>query len=171
VFYGKIAGNPRFERAATGIQGFDDITGGGLPRSHVTLVAGGPGSGKTILTLQSLVSGAIHHGESGLLVTFEESPEELRQSAHNFGWKLSTAKGRQAGRKVVIHDARPDPGMRQSGQFDLNGLLAGLTAQVKTHGIKRVAFDAIDCYSPFSAMKSRSEERFTACSIGSSAID
>ena len=149
MFYSKVAGDHRVERAATGIRGFDEITGGGLPRSHVTLVAGGPGSGKTIFSVQSLVSGGIQHGESGLLVTFEESPEELKQSAGNFGWPLSVAGGRRVRRKVVIHDARPNSDMRQSGQFDLNGLLAGLTAQVEAHGIKRVVFDAIDVLLAF----------------------
>ena len=149
MFYSRLAGDHRIEHAPTGIRGFDDITGGGLPRSHVTLVAGGPGSGKTIFSLQSLVHGGIQHGESGLLAAFEESPEELKQSVGNFGWTLSAAGGRQARRKMVMHDARPNPAMRQSGQFDLNGLLAGLTAQVEAHRIKRVVFDALDVLLAF----------------------
>jgi len=45
-------------KAASGIIGFDEITGGGLPRGRTTLLVGGPGSGKTILALQFLVHGA-----------------------------------------------------------------------------------------------------------------
>ena len=59
-------------KVATGIVGFDEITGGGLPKGRPTLVCGGPGCGKTLFALQFLVHGA-RHGESGVFVTFEET--------------------------------------------------------------------------------------------------
>ena len=59
-------------KAATGMQGFDDITGGGLPRGRTSLVMGGPGCGKTVFALQSLVNGAEQYNEAGLFVAFEE---------------------------------------------------------------------------------------------------
>ncbi|HSJ58681.1 MAG TPA: ATPase domain-containing protein, partial [Anaerolineae bacterium] len=46
----------------TGIEGFDTITRGGLPRHSTTLVVGGPGSGKTVFALQTVVNGAREWG-------------------------------------------------------------------------------------------------------------
>ena len=57
-------------RAPTGTRGLDAITGGGLPRATLTVVAGGTGSGMTLLGLQFLTAGAREHGEPGVLVTF-----------------------------------------------------------------------------------------------------
>src|ERR1700694_4916955 len=72
----------------TGIQGFDEITDGGLPRGHTTLVMGGPGCGKTIFALQTLVNGARQWGERGIFVTFEENPRQIVANAATFGWDL-----------------------------------------------------------------------------------
>src|SRR5580698_5903848 len=64
------------QKLPTGIEGFDQITGGGLPRGRMTLVMGGPGCGKTIFALQTLVNGARQWGERGIFVTFEENPRQ-----------------------------------------------------------------------------------------------
>ena len=76
-----------FAKAATGVVGFDDITGGGLPQGRTTLLVGGPGSGKTIFALQFLVHGARHCQEPGIFVAFEENPKRIatnsRASAGN----------------------------------------------------------------------------------------
>jgi RecA/RadA recombinase len=47
----------------TGIEGFDAVTGGGLPRNRTSLILGGPGGGKTVFALQTLVNGARQFGE------------------------------------------------------------------------------------------------------------
>jgi circadian clock protein KaiC len=64
-------------KSRTGIEGFDQITGGGLPRGSVTLVTGGSGSGKTVFGLQTLVKGANLFDEPGLFVAFEENSRKL----------------------------------------------------------------------------------------------
>ena len=64
-------------KAATGIRGLDEITGGGLPRGRPTLVCGGAGCGKTMLAAEFLVRGAVEHGEPGVFMMFEESADEL----------------------------------------------------------------------------------------------
>src|SRR5438270_6059757 len=74
-------------RAKTGIQGLDDILFGGLPSSHLYLVEGDPGTGKTTLALQFLLEGA-KHGEKGLYVTLSESKKELLGVAASHGWSL-----------------------------------------------------------------------------------
>ena len=65
--------HPSVTKALTGIQGFDEITNGGLPSGRTTLVMGGPGCGKTVFALQALVNGARRNKEAGLFVAFEES--------------------------------------------------------------------------------------------------
>ena len=74
-------------RSLTGIRGLDDITNGGFPRGRATLLAGGPGSGKTVLALQALVNGA-KNGEPGIFVAFEEDSARIVANAATFGWNL-----------------------------------------------------------------------------------
>src|SRR5476649_2304427 len=76
-------------KAPTGITGFDEISGGGLPRGRTTLLLGGPGSGKTIFALQFLVQGANAHRERGIFVAFEETSQRIVANAESFGWKLA----------------------------------------------------------------------------------
>src|SRR6186997_3119822 len=90
-------------KAPTGITGFDEITGGGLPRGRTTLLVGGPGSGKTILSLQFLVHGAKHCKEPGIFVAFEEASDRIAANAAGFGWKLAELRGK----KLHFLDAQP----------------------------------------------------------------
>ena len=76
-------------KAPSGITGFDEITGGGLPRGRTTLLVGGPGSGKTVFALQYLINGARSYGEPGIFVAFEETSERIMANAESFDWKLA----------------------------------------------------------------------------------
>ncbi len=133
-----IATVPR--KASTGIAGFDEITGGGLPRGRTTLLVGGPGSGKTVLALQFLAHGAQACKEPGIFVAFEESSKRIVVNATSFGWKLAELQ-----RKMLFFlDAQPQPDLVQSGDFDLGGMLAALEAKVKEIEAQRIVFDALD---------------------------
>ncbi len=127
-------------KAATGITGLDEITGGGLPRGRTTLLMGGPGSGKTILGLQFLVHGARRGKEPGIFVAFEETSKRIVANAQGFGWGLAELQRK----KLFFLDAQPTPDLVQSGPFDLSGMLAGLGAQAKAMGARRIVFDALD---------------------------
>jgi circadian clock protein KaiC len=127
-------------KAPTGIPGFDEITGGGLPRGRTTLLVGGPGSGKTILSLQFLVHGAQRCNEPGIFVAFEESSKRIAANAESFGWNLKGLRRK----KLFFMDAQPRPEMVQSGSFDLSGMLAALQAMTEEMGAKRIVFDALD---------------------------
>jgi circadian clock protein KaiC len=127
-------------KSPTGILGFDEITGGGLPRGRTTLVAGGPGCGKTIFGLHYLVNGARDFGESGIFMAFEEGSRRLMNNAESFGWRL----GQLRRRKILFVDAQLKLDQVQSGDFDLCGMLAGLELQAKQVKAKRIVFDALD---------------------------
>ena len=75
------------EKAAFGIAGLDDITGGGLKRGHLFLLEGSPGTGKTTIATQFLIEGAAQ-GERGLYITLSETEKEFRAGAKSHGWDL-----------------------------------------------------------------------------------
>jgi circadian clock protein KaiC len=127
-------------KATTGIIGFDEITGGGLPRDRTTLLVGGPGSGKTIFAMRFLAYGARECNEPGIFVAFEESPDRLVRNFETFGWKLRELQPR----KLFLVDAQPSPDLIQSGTFDLGGMFAALGAQAKALRARRIVFDALD---------------------------
>ena len=127
-------------KAPTGIAGFDEITGGGLPRGRTTLLVGGPGSGKTIFALQFVVHGAQDCKEPGIFVTSEETSKRIVANAEGFGWKLAELQRK----KLFFMDAQPMPDLVQSGDFDLGGMLTALEAQAKEMGARRIVFDALD---------------------------
>ncbi len=127
-------------KASTGIAGFDEITGGGLPRGRTTLLVGGPGSGKTIFALQFLVHGAQERGEPGIFVAFEETSKRIMANAESFGWKLPALRQR----KLFFLDAQAEFELIQSGKFDIGGMLAVLAAKAKEMKARRIVFDALD---------------------------
>jgi circadian clock protein KaiC len=127
-------------KAPTGIEGFDEITGGGMPRGCTTLIEGGAGSGKTIMALQSLVNGARFFGEAGIFVAFEETSERILANAARFGWDLAGLQGE----KLYFHNLMPTPDLIQSGSFDLGGMLASLEVKAEEMKAKRIVFDALD---------------------------
>ena len=128
-------------KASTGIVGFDEMTGGGLPMGRQTLVVGGPGSGKTTFALQFLVHGARDAKSPGIFVAFEETAARIESNAEGFGWSLAALR---RANKLAFLDAQPAPEVIQSGEFDLAGLLAALDALCAAMGAKRVVFDALD---------------------------
>jgi circadian clock protein KaiC len=136
----KKSGRPSSAKALTGIEGFDQITNGGLPGGRTTLLIGGPGSGKTIFGLSFLVHGARTQREPGIFVAFEENTKSIVANAESFGWNL----GEFRRNKLFFMDAKPAPDLVQSGTFDLSGLLAALGAQIRIMGARRIVFDAID---------------------------
>jgi circadian clock protein KaiC len=134
------AGQKGLRKAPTRIPGLDEILQGGLPRGRISVVLGGPGSGKTILALQTLVNGARHDGEPGIFVAFEESTAQIVSNAEPFGWKLAEL---QRGRLFFL-DARMGPEVVKAGDFDLESLLAVIGAKARELGAKRIVLDAVD---------------------------
>ncbi len=129
-------------KAPTGIKGLDEITGGGLPRGRTTLVTGSAGSGKTLLGVQFLVAGAREYGEPGVLVSFEESAENLSANVASLGFDLD---GLQRDGLLVMHAFRVDPaGIIETGEFDLEPLFLLLADTIGRIGAKRVVLDTVE---------------------------
>jgi circadian clock protein KaiC len=127
-------------KVVTGIHGFDQLSYGGLPRNRITLLKGGPGSGKTVFALQSLVNALRQRQEPGIFVAFEESSQQILANAVGFDWGLPAL----ARNKLFFMDARLSPSVVRSGEFDLSGLLAMLKAKKDEIGARWVVFDGID---------------------------
>lgn len=128
------------QKKRTGIAGFDEITGGGLPGRRTTLVLGAPGAGKTVFALQCLVNGARLDREPGIFVAFEENTRQIVANAATFGWDLPALERE----RLFFLDARLSSAAVQSGDFDIEGMLAGLAAKAKAIQAKRIVFDGID---------------------------
>jgi circadian clock protein KaiC len=129
-------------KAPTGIQGLDEITGGGLPKGRPTLVCGGAGCGKTLLAMEFLVRGAAEFNEPGVFMAFEESIEDLTQNVSSLGFGLKELIARK---KIVVdfvHIERSE--IEESGEYDLEGLFIRLGAAIDAIGAKRVVLDTIE---------------------------
>ena len=127
-------------KVATGITGFDEITYGGLPVGRTTLVRGGPGCGKTVFAMQSLINAARDRREPGILVAFEENANQIVVNAATLGWDIPALTAK----RLFFLDASLSPEMIQAGNFDLNSLLNVLLAVMEEAGAKNIVFDGID---------------------------
>ncbi len=76
------------ERAPTGIPGLDELVSGGLPRSASVVVSGGPGTGKSIFSMQFVYNGAMQFGEPGVYVTIQTNKQNILWDMESFGWDL-----------------------------------------------------------------------------------
>jgi circadian clock protein KaiC len=124
-------------KLSTGIEGFDDVTGGGIPRERTTLLMGGPGCGKTVFALQMLVN-ASELGTPGIFVAFEEDARRVSANGSSFGWKMDENP------QVYFVDACVRSDVVKSGAFDITGLLAALEVKAREMRAGLIVFDAID---------------------------
>src|SRR4249920_1960901 len=139
----------RLPKCPTGIQGLDEITGGGLPRGRPTLVCGGAGCGKTLLAAEFLVRGAAQFDEPGVLLAFEETEAELKANVASLGFDLAGLVRRK---KIVIDYVYIERSeIEETGEYDLEGLFVRLASAIDSIGAKRVVLDTIEAlFSGFS---------------------
>jgi circadian clock protein KaiC len=139
----------RLDKSRTGIAGFDELTNGGVPKGRPTIVCGGPGCGKTMLAVEFLVRGATEFNEPGVLMTFEETSEEMSKNVASLGFDL---KKLAAQKKLVLEYVRIEPSeIHETGEYDLEGLFIRLQHAVKSIGAKRVVLDTLEAiFSGFS---------------------
>ena len=88
----------------TGINGFDELLSGGIPRGNIVLVEGAAGTGKTTMGLEFIYRGAVELGEPGLIVLFEVAPEKIIRDSAGFAWNFSELE--QSDRVKIIFTTR-----------------------------------------------------------------
>jgi circadian clock protein KaiC len=118
-------------KVPSGIDGFDALARGGLPKGRATLVAGSPGSAKTIFATQFLVTGVLAN-EPAVFVTFEESPEDIRRNMLPLGWDI--ARWESEGRWLFVDCREHASDQGVVGAYSLEPL----SLRIK-HAIKRIA--------------------------------
>src|SRR5665648_70211 len=132
-------------KSPTGIQGLDEITGGGLPKGRPTLVCGGAGCGKTLLAMEFLVRGATQFNEPGVFMSFEETAKDLTQNVASLGFDLKDLVARK---KLVLDYVHIEPSeIEESGEYDLEGLFIRLGSAIDAIGARRVVLDTIETVS------------------------
>ncbi len=89
-------------KAATGIQGLDQLLEGGIPQGRTILVVGGPGTGKTIFASQFIFNGIRQQAENGVFVSLDEGKDHFFREMQHFGWDFKKAEQEN---KFVFVDA------------------------------------------------------------------
>ena len=136
-------------KSLTGIEGFDDLTLGGLPSGRPTLVCGSAGCGKTLFASTFLFNGAKIYDEPGVFVTFEERPVDIIANVDSLGFDLQGLIDRS---KIHIEHIAIDPSeVAEIGDYDLEALFLRLEFAVDQIGAKRIVLDTIESlFSAFS---------------------
>jgi circadian clock protein KaiC len=129
-------------KCPTGIQGLDEITGGGLPRGRPTLVCGGPGCGKTLFALEFLVRGAAQSGDPGVFMSFEETETEVKANVASLGFDLAGLVRRKKLALEYVHIERSE--IQETGEYDLEGLFVRLNHAIDSIGARRVVLDTLE---------------------------
>lgn len=129
-------------KTPTSIKGFDEITGGGLPKGRPTLVCGGAGCGKTLFAMEFLVNGAMLYNEPGAFFSFEETEKELTANVASLGFNLDNLVARK---KIWLEHISIEPEqMKENGKYDLKGLFVRIHQAIETVNAKRVVLDTIE---------------------------
>jgi circadian clock protein KaiC len=129
-------------KAATGIRGLDEVTGGGLPKGRTTLICGSAGCGKTMLAMEFLVRGAQQYDQAGVFVSFEETPDDLAQNVASLGFDLKALAARK--KLLVDHIRVVRSEIEETGSYDLEGLFIRLALAIDSVGAKRVVLDTLE---------------------------
>ncbi|MEN6624187.1 MAG: ATPase domain-containing protein, partial [Smithella sp.] len=141
--------NKTLPKCSTGIQGLDDITLGGLPLGRPTLICGNTGCGKTLLSMEFLLNGALDYNEPGVFMSFEETEKELSANIASLGFDVESLVARK---KLLIDNVYLERSeIEETGQYDLEGLFIRLNYAIDSIGAKRVVLDTIEAlFSGFS---------------------
>jgi circadian clock protein KaiC len=133
---------PALAKSRTGIPGFDDVTGGGLPQGRPTLICGYAGCGKTLFAMEFLVRGATEFGEPGLFVAFEESESDLIENVASLGFDLAELIKTNLIRLDQVTIPRSETS--ESGDYDLEALFIRLGYEIDSIGAKRIVLDTLE---------------------------
>src|ERR1700743_3499630 len=129
-------------KVPTGITGLDEITEGGLPAGRPTLICGTAGVGKTLFGLEFILKGARVYNEPGVIITFEEKPEDLAMNVASLGYDLKKLQDKGAISVDYVHVERSE--IEETGEYDLEGLFIRLGYAIDSIGAKRVVLDTVE---------------------------
>lgn len=133
---------PTLPKTLTGIIGLDEITEGGLPTGRPTLICGEAGCGKTLMSVEFIVRGAVQFDEPGVFIAFEEKSDELAANVASLGFDL---KKLQAENKIKIDHVHIDRSeIEETGEYDLEGLFIRMGYAIDSIGAKRVVLDTLE---------------------------
>lgn len=138
----KKSNTTALEKTPTGINGFDEITNGGLPAGRPTLVCGEAGAGKTLFSIEFIVRGAMQFKEPGVIMVFEEKAEDLEMNVASFGFNLK--KLQKDGLLWIDHVHVNRSEIEETGMYDLDGLFIRLAHAIESINAKRVMLDTIE---------------------------
>ena len=131
-----------FPKTPTGVEGLDEITDGGFPKGRPTLICGGAGCGKTLLSMQFLIKGITEYNEPGVFMSFEEPSDDLTLNVKSLGFDLQKLK---ADKKLVVDHVRVERSeIEEAGEYDLDGLFIRLGHAIDSIKAKRVVLDTIE---------------------------
>src|SRR5688572_3963857 len=138
----KVDSKQPFQKIPTGIDGLDEIMEGGFPKGRPILVCGSAGCGKTLMGVQFLVRGIIDHNEPAVMMTFEETAEDIAENVKSLGFDV---KKLIAEKKLKIDYVRIERSeIEETGEYDLEGLFVRLNYAIDSIGAKRVVLDTIE---------------------------
>ena len=135
------------ERVETGIHGLDDMIEGGFPKTSVTLVSGGPGTGKTLFCSQFLWHG-IQNGENGLFITMEEQVDDILEDAAEFGWDFEEEMKKDSFHIEYINPFRVDTGFEEHVKRKIDDI-----------GAERVVIDSTSVIGMYADSKGKIRRR------------
>ena len=122
------------DRVGTGIEGLDDMLGGGLPRGHVVAVMGSFGTGKTTFGLQFLQQG-LKDGEKGIFISLEEDQESILANALSYGWDLRRYIDE---RRLAVLKLEPTDAKNSIGR-----IRSELPELLRSFGATRIVLDSV----------------------------
>lgn len=131
-----------FPKTPSGVDGLDEITNGGFPKGRPTLICGGAGCGKTLMSMQFLIKGITDHNEPGVFMSFEEPSDDLTLNVKSLGFDIEKLK---ADKKLVVDHVRVERSeIEEAGEYDLDGLFIRLGYAIDSVKAKRVVLDTIE---------------------------
>ncbi|MDP9079475.1 MAG: circadian clock protein KaiC [Bacteroidota bacterium] len=138
----KTSVHTQIPKTKTGITGLDEITGGGIPTGRPSLVCGEAGCGKTLMSLEFIVRGAMEFNEPGVFMAFEEKAQELTMNVGSLGFDLNKLQKEKKLKIDYVHIDRSE--IEETGEYDLDGLFIRLDYAINSIGAKRVVLDTIE---------------------------
>jgi circadian clock protein KaiC len=138
------------DKIKTGIRGLDEVLMGGLLKGHAVLVQGTPGAGKTTLGLQFIYHGAKFCDEPGMVITFEEFPQQMYRDALNFGWDLQALE-----RENKLRIIATSPSVFQRQIQDPQGVIQ---RQAKDMKVQRIFLDSVSHFQRITADQAQLRE-------------